>query len=104
VGSQGLNLSGGQRQRIGVARALLVKPDLLIFDEATNAVDALSDMEIVKLATEQRHFQTLLIISHRKSTIAACQYGIVLEDGKVVETGPLEGLAYFRQMAGTPTI
>ena len=78
VGSQGLNLSGGQRQRIGVARALLLKPDLLIFDEATNAVDALSDMEIVRLATEHRHFQTLLIISHRKSTIAACEHGIVL--------------------------
>ncbi|WP_309663115.1 ABC transporter ATP-binding protein [Sphingomonas sp.] len=100
VGSQGLNLSGGQRQRIGVARALLLNPDLLIFDEATNAVDALSDMEIVKLATEHRHFQTLLIISHRKTTIAACQHGIVLHDGKIVEAGPLSDLAYFRSMAG----
>ncbi len=100
VGPQGLNLSGGQRQRIGVARALLRNPDLLIFDEATSAVDALSDREIVKLATEHHHFRTLLIVSHRKTTIAACQRGIVLRDGRVAELGPLADLAYFRQMAG----
>jgi ABC-type multidrug transport system fused ATPase/permease subunit len=102
VGPHGINLSGGQRQRVGVARALLLNPDLLIFDEATNAVDALSDMEIVKLASEHHHFRTLLIVSHRKTTIAACQRGVVLEDGKVVETGPLDELAYFRTMAGDP--
>lgn len=100
VGPQGINLSGGQRQRIGVARALLLNPDLLIFDEATNAVDALSDREIVKLATEHRHFQSLLIISHRKSTIAACKNGIVIQAGKIVEAGPLVSLAYFHSMAG----
>ena len=102
VGPHGLNLSGGQRQRVGVARALLLNPDLLIFDEATNAVDALSDMEIVKLASEHHHFRTLLIVSHRKTTIAACQRGIVLQDGKVVEAGSLSELAYFRTMAGDP--
>jgi len=103
VGPQGINLSGGQRQRVGVARALLLNPDLLIFDEATNAVDALSDMEIMKLASEHHHFRTLVIVSHRKTTVAACQRGIVLDQGKVVEAGPLAGLAYFRQMAGDPT-
>jgi subfamily B ATP-binding cassette protein MsbA len=44
----------------------------------------------------------MLIISHRRSTIAACQNGIVLQDGKVTEAGALEGLAYFRSMAGYP--
>ena len=102
MGAHGINLSGGQRQRVGVARALLLNPDLLIFDEATNAVDALSDMEIVKLASEHHHFRTLLIVSHRKTTIAACQNGIVMQGGKVAETGPLEELAYFRTMAGDP--
>lgn len=102
VGLNGLSLSGGQRQRIGVARALLLKPDLLIFDEATSAVDALSDREIVKLATGHRHFRTLLVISHRKTTVGACERGIVLHEGKVVEAGPLQELAYFRTMAGDP--
>jgi subfamily B ATP-binding cassette protein MsbA len=103
VESQGLNLSGGQRQRIGVARALLINPDLLIFDEATSAVDALSDMEIMKLATEHRYFRTLLLISHRKTTIAACEQGIVLSHGRLAEAGPLSSLDYFRTMAGART-
>jgi subfamily B ATP-binding cassette protein MsbA len=102
VGPQGLNLSGGQRQRIGVARALLLNPDLLILDEAVSAVDALSDLEIVRLASEHRFFRTLLIISHRKTTISACERGIVLNDGRVTEAGRLEDLAYFRSMAGSP--
>lgn len=100
VEGQGLNLSGGQRQRIGVARALLLNPDLLIFDEATNAVDALSDMEIMKLAADHRYFRTLLLVSHRKTTIAACEQGIVLSQGRVAEVGPLATLDYFRTMAG----
>ena len=103
VEGQGLNLSGGQRQRIGVARALLLNPDLLIFDEATSAVDALSEGEIMKLATEHRYFRTLLLISHRKTTIAACERGIVLSDGRIAEAGPLGSLDYFRTMAGPPT-
>ena len=100
VEGQGLNLSGGERQRIGVARALLLNPDLLIFDEATNAVDELSDMEIMKLAAEHRYFRTLLMVSHRKTTIAACQQGIVLGHGKIVESGALRKLDYYRTMAG----
>jgi len=78
----------------------LLNPDLLIFDEATSAVDALSDREIVKLATEHRHFRTLLIVSHRKTTVAACEQGIVLADGRITESGKLANLAYFQQMAG----
>ena len=103
VGPQGLNLSGGQRQRIGVARALLLEPDLLVLDEAVSAVDALSDAEIVKLALEHRNFRTLVIISHRKTTVAACEHGIVLAHGKVIEAGPLESLAYYRMMGGDET-
>ncbi|HEX6660808.1 MAG TPA: ABC transporter ATP-binding protein [Sphingomicrobium sp.] len=101
VGPQGLNLSGGQRQRIGVARAFLLRPDLLILDEAVSAVDALSDVEIVKLAREHRYFRTLLIISHRKTTIGACDRGIVLDNGRVTEAGALTNLAYYKSMAGS---
>ena len=102
VGPRGASLSGGQRQRIGLARALLRGPDLLILDEATNAVDALSEVEILRLMNEHRYFQTLLVIGHRKTTIAACEQGIVLADGKVCEAGPLASLAYFKKMGDVP--
>jgi subfamily B ATP-binding cassette protein MsbA len=100
VGAQGISLSGGQRQRIALARALLTQPDLLILDEATNAVDAITEAEIMKLIAEHRYFHTLLVISHRKTTLAACEHGIVLDHGKVVEQGSLSRLSYFRRMAG----
>ncbi|WP_169799446.1 ABC transporter ATP-binding protein [Novosphingobium lentum] len=97
---EALSLSGGQRQRIGLARALLKNADLLILDEATSAVDGLSEQEIMRLLAEHRHFRTVLVISHRRSTLAACQNGIVIEDGRIVEAGPLAGLDYYRTMAG----
>lgn len=103
VGPDGLNLSGGQRQRVGLARAVLRNPDLLILDEATNAVDALTEAEIMALVAEHRFFRTILIISHRKTTLAACRRGIVLDNGSVCEAGPLADLAYFATMAGTPS-
>jgi subfamily B ATP-binding cassette protein MsbA len=102
VGQGGLRLSGGQRQRIGIARALLRAPQLLILDEATNAVDAISEQELMKLLSEHRHFRTALVISHRRTTVAGCEDGIVIEHGKVSESGPLRTLAYYRAMAGGP--
>ena len=100
VGISGLSLSGGQRQRIGLARAMLRRPDVLILDEATNSVDAMSEQHIMQLLAQRRHFTTALVISHRRSTLAACDYGIVLDGGKIVETGPVQSLAYYRAMAG----
>ncbi|MEO7277332.1 MAG: ABC transporter ATP-binding protein [Sphingomicrobium sp.] len=101
VGQFGINLSGGQRQRIGLARALVRKPDLLILDEATNAVDALTEMEIIRLLKQHLFFRSALVISHRRSTLAACEEGIVLTDGRVSEAGPLAGLAYLKTMTGS---
>lgn len=100
LGTQGLTLSGGQRQRVGLARAILTKPDLLMLDEATNAVDALAESEIMKLIVERRYFHTMVVISHRKSTVAGCQNGIVLDHGQVIEQGRLADLDYFRTRAG----
>lgn len=98
VGLRGLSLSGGQRQRIGLARALLVRPRLLILDEATNAVDGLSEQAIMRLLREHRRFETALVISHRRSTLQACDHGIVIEQGRVAETGALRELAFYSQM------
>jgi ATP-binding cassette, subfamily B, bacterial MsbA len=103
VGPEGLSLSGGQRQRIGLARALLKRPELLILDEATNAVDALAETEIMKLLTERRFFRSALVISHRRSTLTLCEDGIVIDDGRIVESGPLRSLAYFQTMMGETT-
>lgn len=100
VGTEGLELAGGERQRIGLARALLRDPDLLILDEATSAVDALSEDEIFSLLKESRRSRTTLIISHRRSTLALCDEGIVLDGGEVIETGQLRSLPYFETMVG----
>jgi len=101
VGSRGVALSGGQRQRIGIARALLRDPPLLILDEATNAVDGISEASIMKLLDRRRDRRLTLVISHRPSTIASCHDGVVLSGGKVVEAGPLENLAFFREMSAS---
>jgi subfamily B ATP-binding cassette protein MsbA len=99
LGLETLELSGGERQRLGLARALLKRPDLLILDEAISAVDSIAENEIVKLLFEHRHFRTALVVSHRKSTLSACQDCIVLEDGRLAEAGPLDQSSYYRAMA-----
>ena len=92
VGSQGLSLSGGQRQRIGVARALAREPQILILDEATNAVDIPTEDSIVNTVQHLPAGTTILVISHRPSTVAFCDDAVVLERGRVVRTGPLSSI------------
>jgi subfamily B ATP-binding cassette protein MsbA len=98
VGSRGISLSGGQRQRISLARALVRRPELLILDEATNAVDALSEASIIKRLRDLGSHMTVVVISHRPSTLASCDDGIVLDAGVVKESGPLESLRAYRSM------
>lgn len=102
IGSYGANLSGGQRQRISLARALARKPDLLILDEATNAVDGISETVIMDLLREHRSFGSAIVISHRRSTLSACQQGIVIDHGRIVESGPLRSLDFYREMEHWP--
>jgi subfamily B ATP-binding cassette protein MsbA len=87
VGEQGLRLSGGQRQRIAIARALFKDAPMLIFDEATSSLDAVSE-RLVKDATEKLlRDRTTLIIAHRLSTIESVDRILVLDRGQVVEQG-----------------
>lgn len=92
VGDAGGRLSGGQRQKIGIARALLCKAEYIIFDEATSSVDADSEQEIWNCIQELAAVRTLIIISHRLSTIrnAGCIY--VLSNGEIEESGTHESL------------
>lgn len=98
VGSRGLSLSAGQRQRIGLARALVRKPEILILDEATNAVDGISEIAIMSLLRYRSRDKTTIVISHRQSTLACCEAGIVLENGRVIESGPLGNLEFYSKM------
>jgi ATP-binding cassette, subfamily B, bacterial MsbA len=88
VGTRGAFLSGGQRQRIALARALLRKPDLLVLDEATNAVDTATEMAIQSAISELSGDTTILIIAHRTSTLEKVDRVLVMDEGRIVEDVP----------------
>jgi ATP-binding cassette subfamily B protein len=94
IGEGGLKLSGGEKQRLSIARALLRKPNLLIFDEATSALDSLTEEEISKTIRKVSSFndQITILIAHRLSTIMHADRIYVLERGVVIETGTHEKL------------
>jgi len=92
VGDKGVRLSGGQRQRIAVARAMIRQPEVLIFDEATNALDSMSEAAVQKAIDEISKDHTVIIIAHRLSTIVNADRIIVMTRGKVAEEGTHEEL------------
>ena len=92
VGERGVRLSGGQRQRLGIARALLVEPDLLVFDEATSSLDYESERDIQMAMRSLFGTRSLLVIAHRLSTVREADKIVVLDQGEIVEIGRHEEL------------
>ena len=87
VGDAGAKLSGGQRQKLGIARALLCRAEYIIFDEATSSVDMESEREIWNCIEELAQTRTLVLISHRLSTIRSADVIYVLENGAIAQHG-----------------
>lgn len=92
VGERGMSLSGGQRQRIALARAIIRDPEILILDEATNALDTISEYLIQDAMNAVGKERTVILVAHRLSTIERADLVFVLDDGRIVEQGSLPQL------------
>lgn len=92
VGERGDKLSGGQKQRVSIARALVRDPRILILDEATSALDNVSEFHVQRAIEKLVQNRTTFIVAHRLSTIRNADRIVVMEDGKMVETGTYEQL------------
>ena len=87
IGDQGMRLSGGQRQRVALARTILRNPDILLLDEATNALDVETEKAFQIALDKYSHNRTVVVIAHRLSTVRAADQIIVMANGRVVEAG-----------------
>jgi len=103
LGEEGVTLSGGQRQRLSIARALYRDPEILVFDEATAALDNITEAEVSAAIGAVRGEKTVVVIAHRLATIRGCDEIHYMEDGRVLASGTYDGLEKhcppFRQMA-----
>jgi ATP-binding cassette subfamily B protein len=100
IGANGHGLSEGQKQRLLIARVIYKNPDIIIFDEATNSLDANNEKVIVENLTEFFEGKTVIVVAHRLSTVRNADKIVVLDSGRIIETGTHESLimkkgAYF---------
>ena len=102
VGERGYQFSGGERQRLSLARTILRNPRVLLLDEATSALDSQTESAL-SAALAARHNRTVVSIAHRLSTVRAADQIVVLEEGRIVETGSHDQLiaanGRYRQLA-----
>ncbi|MBT3274268.1 MAG: ABC transporter ATP-binding protein [Spirochaetales bacterium] len=103
VGERGITLSGGQKQRIAISRAILVNPEILVFDDALSAVDAETEASILSEFLEKRKGRTAILISQRISTLDQTDKVIVLEGGRISQQGPpsqlMQGPGLYRDIS-----
>jgi len=87
VGERGVLLSGGQKQRVAIARALIKKPRILIFDDALSSVDSWTEKRILDHLDLEIEGRTTILITHRLSTIRRANHILVMDEGRIVESG-----------------
>ena len=92
IGERGLTLSGGQRQRIGIARALYMEPQLLVLDEATSAVDGITEQALVNAIERLSVDRSLVVVAHRLSTVRRCKIIVVVDSGCIIDIGEFDEL------------
>jgi ATP-binding cassette subfamily B protein len=87
ISESGSNLSGGQKQRISIARALLTEAPIMVLDEPTSALDPQNEQLITETLRELKRQRTIILVSHRLSTVSDCDQIFVMDGGKIVEQG-----------------
>ena len=87
IGERGVQLSGGQKQRISIARAFYTKPEIYILDDCLSAVDSITERKIVKNLNKLSSKTTSIVVSHRIMSLVKCDNIIVLDEGKIIESG-----------------
>lgn len=92
VGERGVTLSGGQKQRTAIAQMIISKTPIMIFDDSLSAVDTQTDQKIRKALKENVHDSTVIMISHRISTLKDADHIIVMNEGKIIEEGTHQSL------------
>ena len=107
IGERGVRLSGGQRQRIGIARALYHEPSVLVLDEATSALDNITENVIMEALNTLARDKTVIMVAHRLTTVRECDTIVVLDRGRVVDSGTYDALLerndFFRMLAPDPS-